>query len=923
MPKASRVEGIQLTGRPRAFAGSVEVPFLPDKRYQLLAYLAYNGDWTVRERIAALFWPDTDTATSKQNLRALLQRVKAVPFSDEVSVTPHQLLWAPSTDVARYREALRAGRVDEALGAYAGPLLAGLESDDDGEFSEWLEIERERLRGDWRGVALARIRSCGPDETRLAAELYRRLLDDDPLDEEAVRVYLAAMGRDGRVDEARAAYRSFATRLMDEMGLEPTSATLAAYAELERVEQGSQAAIPARGASVKGGAIDPDGAVLAARLPQLGNSFIGREVELAEVLERLRNPECRMLTLLGPGGVGKTRLALRAAAAVSDELGDAVFVALDAIASPDEVPLAIAGALGIVLASGSPPGEQIARALSRGRTLLVLDNFEHVMSASAFVVDLLKDQPGVKLLITSRTRLGLEAEWLYQLEGLAFPTSTDDPAASDFTAITLFVERAKRVQPRFAPDQEQLHLVARVCEAVGGLPLAIEIAAAWMRALSLEEIVAGVASDLDFLETNAPDKPDRQRSIRRTLDHSWSLLSEVEKSVMRRMSVFRSPVPPDAARFVAGATHPVLGALVDRSLLRLGDGRYDRHPLLLAYASEKLAESADELAEAQQLHATYYLRSLRERVDRARGPQPLTALKEIDSEIVEILSAARMARDSGNAKQLISFATLLAIDTGYLNARGYSDEALELLEAAANAATEQGWLVSAHDLRGRLGDAYGIHRGDFRRALDAYQAAATSAREAGNRGREAVLLSMAGVMRLRLKHGDAHQSLDAALELARNEGDELSLATVLEHRAFVLGNDDYDLPASRDLYQESLAVVDRIAASESAEPYEIHRRRFFAWINLSHVHDRLGEQDERHAALREAHAIARSSGNTIWAAHALEQLGFLHAAAGDLESAGEHLGRALECYRQNHLSAHADRLASEMRAQGLVARADA
>ncbi len=911
MPGTSRVELVRLTGQPRVVSGSDGVPFVPDKRYQLLAYLAYNGEWTGRERVAALFWPDTDTGTSKQNLRALLQRLKTVPWSEEVSVTPHQLLWAPPTDVARYRAALLEGREDEALAAYAGPLLAGLESDDDGEFSEWLQIEREKLRGDWRGVALARIRSSGAADARLAADLYRRLLDDDPLDEEAVRVYLGAMARAGRVDEARAAFRSFAASLREEMGLEPTSETVAAFLELDSI------ALPTPNQSETAAVASAETALAPDRLPTLSTTFIGRGVELGEIIDRLRDPACRMLTIAGPGGVGKTRLALRAAQELRADFDSVTFVPLDSLSSADEVPTAIAGALGVELVGGVKPLEQVARSLVTGRSLLLLDNFEQVLGAAPALVTLLGAGTGVKVLVSSRVRLGIEPEWLYPLEGLSYPSGRVEPGeALAHPAVELFVERARRVRPRFELDDEQLELVVRLCAVLDGLPLAIELAAAWVRALPLAEVLSGLESNLDLLESSGPDAIPRHRSIRATFEQSWSLLSEAERTAMRRLSVFRGPVHPAAAAFVAASPHVVLAALVDKSLLRLGyDGRYDRHPLLLAFAGEKLAESPDEHEVSEERHAAYYLRFLRERTDRARGPRPAPTLGEIDAELAEILAAARRARDAGKDEQLVAIMHLLEIDTGYLRARGYGSEVIELLEAAAGAATEAGWWRSAHDLTGRLGDVYGVYRGDLHRSVETYARAADLARRGGSVNREAIFLSMVGQHRARLEPSVWPEELDSALDLARSARDDLCLATVLEQRAMVLGSMG-DFQASNELVRESLEAVERLATEQSIEPHELYRRRFFAIMTLGENEKNLGRTAEALPLRLEALRLAEESANTIWTAYALHELGALLGREGEHGTAKDLLVRAGSIYRENGVTAHLERLAGLMEELG-------
>ncbi len=901
MPGSSRVELVQLTGQPRVVSGSDVVPFAPDKRYQLLAYLAYNRDWTGRERVASLFWPDTDTANSKQNLRALLQRVKAVPFSDEVTVTPHQLLWAPETDIARYRTAVSEGRDDDALAAYSGPLLVGLESDDDGEFSEWLQIEREKLHGDWRALALARVRASGSGDARFATELFRRLLDHDPLDEEAVRVYLSAMAAAGRVDEARAAYQSFASRLRSEMGMEPTSATAGVFESLDRIVVGAAESASAFAATA---------AAAERRLPTLATTFVGRVMELNDVIGRLRDPTCRMLTVVGSGGVGKTRLALQAARELRDDFDTVVFVGLDSLSSPDEVPTAIAGALGVPLVAGASPLKQVERALGDASILLLLDNFEQVVDAAPMVSGLLEAGPDVKVLVSSRVRLGIEQEWLFPLEGLDYPAGEVPAAfAVEFPAVRLFLERARRVRPSFSPRDDQVAQIVKLCSSLDGLPLAIELAAAWVRALPLEQIVAGVNENLDLLETSDRDAIPRHRSIRATFEQSWSLLSEVERGVMARLAVFRGAVPQVAASYVATAQHVVLAALVDKSLLRLGDdGRYDRHPLMLAFAEEKLAARPDERETAVDRHAAYYLRFLRERTDKARGSRPAPTFAEFDAELPEILAAARLARSEGRNERLVALMHLLELETGYLRARGYGGEVIGLLEAAAGAAVEVEDWERASALTGRLGDAFISYLGDERHSIEAFRTAVELARRSGNVGREAVLLSSVGMHAARNHQTRAWPAeLDAALELARSSGDDLCLAAVLEQRAYVLGiGGDYE--ASNVFVRESLEVIERLESAQDVEPNECYRRRFFAVMTLAENLKNLGRITEALPIRHHALEIAEESGNTVWVAYAQHELGAIYASEGENEVAVDYLKRAKAIYIENNVASQLDRL---------------
>src|SRR5690606_22807825 len=370
MPGAGPVEFVRLTGPPAAATGLAETSFLPDKRFQLLAYLAYDSGWVGRERAAFLFWPDSDTATSRQNLRGLLKRLVTLPFSPEIEVTKHQLRWQVPTDLSVFSQALERGDTAAMLSSYNGPLLQGMEGDGSGEFGEWLEIEREALHGRWRAAALARLGALGRGEEAEAGHLIRRLLAEDALDEEAVRIYLETMERVGDPIAAAQVYREFGTRLARETGLEPTAASVAAFDSARAAGAAGQYTGPERRAVAErtGQRTTPETAT-PRPLPMPVTSFVGREEELAEVKAALQDPTCRLLTLTGPGGMGKTRLALAVAHAQADP---ATFVPLDVVASKERVLPAIASALGLGHVEEAHQWDAVTDALVSQPRLLIL-----------------------------------------------------------------------------------------------------------------------------------------------------------------------------------------------------------------------------------------------------------------------------------------------------------------------------------------------------------------------------------------------------------------------------------------------------------------------------------------------------------------------------------------------------------------------
>ncbi len=915
MPAGGPVEFVSLTGHAAARLAAGEVSFVPDKRFQLLAYVAYAGGPVGRERAAFLFWPDSGTATSRQNLRGLLQRLHTLPFTPGLEVTNHYLRWDVPTDVAAFEAAAARGDLSSALAAYGGPLLQGLDGDEDGEFAEWLEIEREHLHARWRDLALRRLSELSPEDAAEAPDLLRRLLESDSLDEEAVRVYLQAMARLGQPAAAERAFRDLAARLQREMGLEPTSETVAAYlaAKASRPAAATRppvaVALPPQGTA--GSLVDVDPALAFHRPPAPSTSFVGRRQEMADVGALLRDPTCRLVSLLGPGGVGKTRLALAVAQASAGDFDHgAAFVPLDGLTSAEEVMPAIAAALGLGHVSAGDLEKQAGRLLSDRSVLLVIDNFEHVLPAAAVLPRLLAAAAGLKLLVTTRERLALEAEWTYPVDGLDFP-GDDVPLEdmSSYGAAELLLARARRVRPAFELTAEDLPALRRLFALTRGLPLAIELVAGWLRAAPLTTLVEELEQDPGALGRTTTDAPPRHGSIWAVMGQSWSRLAEVERVVLRRLGVFAGSVTAEAAAFVAGANRAVLGALVDRSLLRLREtGRYDRHPLLLAYSRERLAEHPEEVRDVEGRHASYYLRFLRERSDRARGPRPALVLREVHAEARELRASMRRAAERGDGSELVAFLRLLELEIGYFLAHGHDDETLALLDRAATAAASAGDLETGHDLRGRVGDVYAIQRRAVERALPEYRKAAELARRSGNRAREAVFVGLGGVFLRAQGEAGGEADLERALELARSSEDPVALSTVLEHRAYAHAMTG-DLQGAHARYREALEVVEGLEDRGTTHPYELARRRYYATVNLGEVSRQLGMYEAALEARSDALRIAREMGNQMWEAHVHLELAEMLGERAAHAEAHEHLRLAHSLYLANHVTAHLGRIA--------------
>lgn len=335
--------------------------------------------------------------------------------------------------------------------------------------------------------------------------------------------------------------------------------------------------------------------------------LIGRERELDDLAHMLLQTDCRLLTITGAGGSGKTSLALQLARQVEAQFADGVVVVyLQAITSAEQLPLALADALNIAPSSGESADDHLLHALVDRQLLLILDNYEHLLPDVLLLIRVLERTAGVRLLVTSRETLKLREEWVYPLDGLAYPDHAQTTtAAQDYSAVRLLLQFMQRAR-RDSTAEADLPAIIRICHAVEGMPLGLKLAASWTRSLTPHIIADEIERNLDFLATNLRDFPIRHRSMRAVFDQSWQHLDEQERTVFRRLSIFRGGFDRAAAEYVAGASLYVLSSLVEKSLLRLGDdNRYQLHELLRQYAAEHLA-AADELADVRAAHARYY-----------------------------------------------------------------------------------------------------------------------------------------------------------------------------------------------------------------------------------------------------------------------------------------------------------------------------
>jgi predicted ATPase/class 3 adenylate cyclase len=637
-------------------------------------------------------------------------------------------------------------------------------------------------------------------------------------------------------------------------------------------------------------------------LPSQLTPFIGREALVAEIRERLEQPGVRLLTLTGPGGAGKTRLALHVAADLVDAYADGVwFVPLAPVTSAAMVAGTIAGVLGIRESAGESIESTLRAYLRPRRALLVLDNFEHVVAASQLVADLLSHCPDIQVLATSRARLHISGEHELPIPSLELPPLAgamrlDDALASE--AVRLFVDRARAVQSHFELTEDNAETIVAICRRLDGLPLAIELAAARVRLLPPKAILARLDSRLTLLTGGGRDRPERQQTLRGAIAWSHDLLDRSQQILFRRLAVFAGGWTLDAAEAVVGfGTDPPipvfegLDALHDSSLIRLqessdGDAAADPRFAMLQtiheFATEQLVASG-ELAQVKENHVAWFLDLAIEAEPHLSGPSAVSWLDRLESEHDNLRAALDWLRSQSDGERA---ATLAAALWRAWWLRGNVAEGRDQLEAAlaVDGSTTSAARAAALDGAGLLAET----QGDYDRAEALHREALALSRERGDTTGVARALGNLGVVAF--DRGDDDQAttfLDESLALAREIGDQFLIATALND----LGSVSYrrgDLDRAELLYQESLSLRRRARSGS-----EIAR----SLNNLGAVAFDRGDFDRACQLFAESVGLYRDAGDRWGAAGALIGLATANHLQGDAPRAAVLLAESLSLFR--------------------------
>ena len=878
-------------------AGEPLEGFKSRKALALLGYLATQDQPVERAYLTNLFWPDKPEERARNNLSQALHNLLSL-WPDCIKSDWYTVEFQPGAedwlDIKAFVELSSQGdpaALALAADLYQGDFMAGLYLDDCPEFEQWLRVEQENWRRQVNQVLCQLIaRHTGRNELEQALEYANRLLAIDPCHEETHRRKMQLLAQSGQRSAALAQYESCCRLLQDELGVTPEADTVALYEQIRTGALSKEAAaLPDTPTNF---AVSTPPALLAFNnLPAQSTSFIGRETELAIIAKRLADPACRLLTIIGLGGIGKTRLALEAATAVRDFRHGVCFIPLSSIRSTDFLISAISDTLNFPLYGRGEPRAQLMNFLSDKELLLVMDNFEHLLAGATLLSEILRHAPQVKILATSRERLNLQEEWVLDLQGLPFPNDRGDGKIENYSAVQLFLQRAQQARADFWLSYLDKQAIARICCLVEGLPLAIELAATWTRTFSCQDIAAEIEKNYDFLTTSLQNIPTRHRSLRAAFAHSWHLLSEKERCVYRKLSVFWGGFSRKSAEAVVGASATVLSALVDKSLLRwTAPDRYEIHELLRQYGAEKLSKNPEDKLRVKASHCEHYADFLEEQEAWLKRGQQKEALEAISIEIDNIRAgwywAVRHRREAEFEKYCES---LFLIH----NMQSWFHEGETVFRLAADS------LHQTSQLNGQTKKMLGkvlSRQGVFCASLGRYDQARAILAEGlaifeDPEIRRSAPLSLTYLGATAWALGEYVQARQLCLEslvITQERGDRWREALIYEYLGMIaISLAEYK--EAKDLAQRCLAIF-----------REFDYRSGIAFsLNLYGIAARnLGDYEEARQFCQQSLAIARENGDRWEEALALQYLGMIAISEGEYRTAKVLAQKSVAIYRE-------------------------
>lgn len=911
-------------------AGEAVTQFRTDKMRALLAYLAMNGERPFRrELLATLLWPDWTDEDARRNLRQTLHRLrqlldKLVPdLGKDLFTTTRQTVQlngtAVSLDVSHFQQYLRAiethahtnlqscphclAQMQQAAALYQGDLLAGFHIKDAFPFEEWLILQREQHQQQMLELldklALAFTQQGNYEQAQRYANQQVSMA---PWRESAHRQLMQLYMLQDQRDKALAQYESCRTLLMQELAVGPSAETSQLWQQIkeDRFETAVSPTTPTFG------------------FPTQLTPFIGRQALLTQIMRQLADDSCRLLTLIGSGGVGKTRLSIQVGQILAHTpqryKDGAYYIPLVAVADGAMLVTMMTQSLGIQLTEQMPARQQLLAFLQNKSLLLVCDNFEQILAGAALLGEIVAHAPQVQILVTSRQPLNLLAEWRQTVAGLDFSQGAQSEA------VHFFQRSARRVAPHFQWRDQDVTAVIELCRLVDGLPLALELAAAWTRLMDCPTILRETQKSLDFLASPLADLPERHQSIRAVLNQSWQMLPARLQTILAQLTHFAGSFSLDAAlAAVPDLSMLDLATLLDRSLLQWRpNGRYAIHELLRQFAAQQLPDAPSTIARP---HSRYYLTFLTNQEAVLVGQESSTAVAQIQHELDNIHPAWQTAVAHKNwdflQKSLESLATYYSLTGNLPELETLLSQTLAQMDGAdvlpefhgvvleklatvytrqarypeATATAEKLLKLGSQELTMRaqiIGGEIDLLKGEYEAARSAYETAVAYFTHTNNPARQAQLHNLMGHLEYLQGHFDqALAQHQQALVLSRELGNVVRQARVLLDMGNVYTAQS-EAAQALDHFQQALAINQQIN----------HRDGIARTLHsMGRIYLQQGKNEDALSCFQEALTLTEKMGLRRAVSLSLNSIGIVFKRQARYAEATDYYQRALKINR--------------------------
>ncbi len=786
---------ILLLGTPIITYQSTPIEVDTRKAVALLSYLAIENTTISRDTLTTLLWPDYDEEHGRASLRRTLSVAHSALGRKWLCIDPRQisLIQAPGlfVDVLQFRNLIDAAHIPngedsfrnvqplmDAINLYRGRFLAGFSLKDSAEFDNWQALISERLDQELhQAFDDLTTQLIQLQEFTTATNYLKHWLQLDPLSEPACFRLMQIYGQLGQRAAAIRQYKEYEILLNEELGIAPLQETIALYETILKDDF--------RPVSLHIPQAEKLPADVVHYLPVYTKPFIGRQTEIQTITEKLADPLCRLLTIVGPSGVGKTRLAVEIARTQSDKFKHGAYILqLEVSVSEDALVTKLMDILEVTLHQNSSPKRQIIECLKNKNMLLIFDNFESYMDRKPLISEILEAAPHVKMLVTSQERLNVHEEWLIGLHGLELCGA---PFTHNCEAIRLFIECALCIAPDFSLAGQEQGIV-QICRLLDGIPLAIELAAQWVELLSCQEIAAEIQNNYDMLQNSIVNIPDRHLSLRAAFEYSWNLLSGDLQKALQRLSIFEEGFTYQASSTIAKIPLDTLAKLVHRSILwNIGQERHSIPHAFKPYIQEK-SVNPEEIEQIRKQHCQYY--SMLFKVEDLNGPQQEEVLQQIKNEQRNILAGWQWAVKNRHLECLDRYCDLLYIffdiRSQFNDGRILFANALSTLEW--NGKTPLAVLRLCSKLKSRLGLFY-IRLAEYDQAHELLQTSLALQEHTEDDTEVAFTCNALGVLYLtKGQYSDSQRYFDRSLKIYEELCDRFSTAKVLNNLGIIAGH---------------------------------------------------------------------------------------------------------------------------------------